>query len=108
MERACDRFLFGQCYPTDYLFGDGRTWHWRGGGDVKLMAVAGLVIGWKACIVAFIVGCIAGSIIHVIRMKVSGANHRLALGPYLSMGIWFAMLFSEPIIEWYLRLCGLA
>ena len=78
------------------------------GGDVKLMAVAGLVIGWKACIVAFIVGCIAGSIIHVIRMKVSGANHRLALGPYLSMGIWFAMLFSEPIIEWYLRLCGLA
>ena len=79
-----------------------------GGGDVKLMAVAGLVIGWKACIVAFIVGCIAGSIIHVIRMKVSGANHRLALGPYLSMGIWFAMLFSEPIIEWYLRLCGLA
>lgn len=30
-----------------------------GGGDVKLMAVAGLVIGWKACIVAFIVGCIA-------------------------------------------------
>ena len=79
-----------------------------GGGDVKLMAVAGLVIGWKACIVAFIVGCIAGSIIHVIRMKVSGANHRLALGLYLSMGLWFAMLFSEPIIEWYLRLCGLA
>lgn len=106
MERACDRFLFGQCYLIDHLFGDSGTRHC--GGDVKLMAVAGLVIGWKACIVAFIVGCIAGSIIHVIRMKVSGANHRLALGPYLSMGIWFAMLFSEPIIEWYLRLCGLA
>jgi len=66
------------------------------------------VIGFFSVSVILFVGCIAGSIIHVIRMKVSGANHRLALGPYLSMGIWFAMLFSEPIIEWYLRLCGLA
>ncbi|MCI5641494.1 MAG: prepilin peptidase [Lachnospiraceae bacterium] len=78
-----------------------------GGGDIKLMAVAGLIIGWKANILAFIVGCIVGSVLHLIRMKVSGAEHRLALGPYLSVGIWFAMLFGDPVIQWYLTMCGL-
>ena len=78
-----------------------------GGGDIKLMAVAGLIIGWKANILAFIVGCIVGSVLHLIRMKVSGAEHRLALGPYLSVGIWLAMLFGDPVIQWYLTMCGL-
>ena len=65
------------------------------------------IIPDKVNIVILVLGIIA-TIVDRPRMKVSGANHRLALGPYLSMGIWFAMLFSEPIIEWYLRLCGLA
>lgn len=78
-----------------------------GGGDIKLMAAAGLVVGWKVILLAFIVGCILGSVIHVIRMKVSKAEHKLALGPYLSMGIWLSMLFGRPVIDWYMRLCGL-
>lgn len=86
-----------------YLISVGRA---IGGGDVKLMAAAGLVIGWKASIVAFVLGCILGSVIHLIRMKKSGEERRLALGPYLSAGIWVAMLFGKPFIQWYLQLCG--
>lgn len=78
-----------------------------GGGDIKLMAAAGLIVGWKVNVLAFLLGCILGSVIHLIRMKVSKAEHKLALGPYLSMGIWIAMLFGEPVINWYLQLCGL-
>lgn len=74
-----------------------------GGGDVKLMAVCGLLLGWKLIILAFFLGCILGAIIHVLRMKISGEGHVLAMGPYLSMGIVVAMLWGNQLLEWYFR-----
>lgn len=73
-----------------------------GGGDVKLMAAAGLVIGWKLIILAFFIGCIVGSVIHLIRMKLSDADRVLAMGPYLAIGIMIATLWGESFISWYL------
>lgn len=73
-----------------------------GGGDVKLMAAAGLLIGWKLCLLALVVGCVVGSVIHIIRMKVTKADHVLAMGPYLSVGIATAVLIGQPIVDWYL------
>lgn len=73
-----------------------------GGGDVKLMATCGLLIGWKLIVLAFLLGCILGSVIHIIRMKVSGEDHVLAMGPYLSMGVALAILFGNQWINWYL------
>ena len=72
-----------------------------GGGDVKLMAVAGLFLGWKLALVALITGCLYGSVIHIIRMKVSGEGKQLAMGPYLSAGIVTALWFGQYIVEWY-------
>ena len=72
-----------------------------GGGDVKLMAVCGLVLGWKLIILAFLIGCILGAVIHVARMKISGESHVLAMGPYLSAGVFIAMLWGNRMIEWY-------
>lgn len=72
-----------------------------GGGDIKLMFAAGLLLGWKLCILAFFAGCLYGSVIHIIRMKVSKEGHVLAMGPYLSGGILTAVLFGNYIIEWY-------
>lgn len=73
-----------------------------GGGDVKLMAACGLFLGWKLVILAFLAGCILGAVIHVIRMKVSGEDHVLAMGPYLSAGVLIAMLWGEQMLAWYL------
>lgn len=72
-----------------------------GGGDIKLMAVSGLLIGWKCNVLALALGCIIGSIIHIIRMRVSKEDHVLALGPYLSVGIMIAALWGCNLIEWY-------
>lgn len=86
-----------------YYISDGRA---IGGGDVKLMAAAGLLIGWKLIILAFFLSCILGSVIHIIRMKVSKAEHVLAMGPYLSAGIMISIFFGEPILKWYLGMFG--
>lgn len=73
-----------------------------GGGDVKLMAAAGVVLGWKLIILAFIWACILGTVIHFLRMKVSHVQHILAMGPYLSIGIFLAALWGNSFWDWYL------
>ena len=79
-----------------------------GGGDIKLMAAAGLFLGWKRCILAFVIGCILGSVIHLIRMKVSKQDHVLAFGPYLAAGIFIASLWGNVLIDAYLRSFGVS
>ena len=74
-----------------------------GGGDIKLMAVCGLVLGWKLTVLSFFTGCILGAIIHLLRMRISGEGHVLAMGPYLSMGIVVAMLWGNQMIDWYFQ-----
>lgn len=77
-----------------------------GMGDVKLMAAAGLLLGWPRILLAMILGSVSGAIIHTIRMS-RGAGRKLAFGPYLSAGIWVAALFGERLIGAYLGLFGL-
>lgn len=77
-----------------------------GGGDVKLMAAAGLVTGWQLAWVGFIFGCVLGSVIHVIRMRVSKSDDPvLAFGPYLSLGLYLSVVWGWDFIYWYLRMC---
>lgn len=75
-----------------------------GGGDVKLMAACGFLIGWQKICFAFLAGCILGSVIHSIRMKRSGADHILAMGPYLSLGVFLSLFLCDPFVEWYISL----
>lgn len=84
-----------------YLLTGGRA---IGGGDIKLMAVAGMILGWKRIILAFVLGCILGSVIHLIRMRVTKAEHVLAMGPYLSAGILIASLWGDCLIRMYVSL----
>lgn len=79
-----------------------------GGGDVKLMAACGLFLGWRLVLAAFLLGCVLGSVIHLIRMRVSGAGRVLALGPYLSAGVFLALVWGGTLLSWYLGLFGAA
>lgn len=77
-----------------------------GMGDVKLVAAAGLLLGWPKMILAVLVGSLAGALIHSARMK-KGASNKLAFGPYLAAGIWFSALAGDRLITAYLSLFGL-
>lgn len=75
-------------------------------GDVKLMAGAGLLLGWKNVLLSMIIGSVSGLVIHLVRMS-RGAGRKLAFGPYLAAGIWISALAGDEIIGWYLGLFGL-
>ncbi len=77
-----------------------------GDGDIKLMAATGLLLGWKLNFLALGIGCISGSVIHLIRMKIKGSGSVLALGPYLSLGVYITMICGEQLISWYLNMLG--
>lgn len=79
-----------------------------GGGDIKLMGAAGLLVGWQGILLALVIGCVLGSIIHIARMKISKAGRVLAMGPYLAMGILIVILFGPQLIEGYKVLIGLS
>ena len=73
-----------------------------GGGDIKLMAATGLLLGWQNILLALMIGSIAGSVIHLTLMKVQGKDRVLAFGPYLALGIFVSMLYGNNLITWYL------
>ena len=78
-----------------------------GGGDVKLMAVAGFLLGWPCTLLATFIGLVLGGIVGVIKLiRKSGEKH-MAFGPYLSVGILVSMLWGMQIIFWYLNFFGL-
>ena len=87
-----------------YLLTGGRA---IGGGDIKLMFACGQLLGWELILLAFFLGCIIGSVVHIIRMSVKKAGRMLAMGPYLSAGILLAALWGNAWINWYLSLLGL-
>ena len=73
-----------------------------GGGDIKLMAAAGLLLGWQNILLSLMIGSIAGSVIHLALTKIQGKDRVLAFGPYLAFGIFISMLYGNDIITWYL------
>ena len=77
-----------------------------GMGDVKLVAGAGLLLGWSSMLLAVVIGSLSGAIIHSVRMR-HGADRKLAFGPYLAAGIWIAALGGQQIVDAYFGLFGL-
>lgn len=73
-----------------------------GMGDISLTAAAGFFLGWQLNILAFLLGCIFGAVIHMAMIKFRNHSHVLAFGPYLSLGILISMLFGKKILIWYL------
>ena len=74
-----------------------------GGGDVKLMAAAGFLLGWQNTLIAACIGLIIGGIYGVYLMafgKKSTKEH-FAFGPALCVGIALALFFGPQIGGWY-------
>ncbi len=73
-----------------------------GGGDVKLMAGCGLFLGLAPTVAAFVIACVVGSLVHVVRMRFFGASRTLAMGGYLAFGVFVSFVWGQQFISWYL------
>lgn len=72
-----------------------------GGGDIKLMAAAGLLLGWQKILFVMVIGALLGVFIHGLKMAITKEKSLLAFGPYLSMGIFIMMCYGNQLVDWY-------
>ncbi len=75
-----------------------------GGGDIKLIAVAGLLLGYQATIVTFVIASISGGLVAILLIILKQQNRKslIAFGPFLCLGIYISFLYGDQIAQWYL------
>ena len=80
-----------------------------GGGDIKLAAAMGLILGAEgtavAMLVAFNVAAVVGLVMIISRLK--ARSDQIPFGPYLVGGTIIAFLYGRDIVAWYLKINGI-
>lgn len=82
-----------------------------GGGDIKLLFVAGLYFGWQQCLFLIVVACVMGLVFGMYGQrrgaKSSADNEEANLipfGPSIAAACWITMLVGPQVLGWYLGL----
>lgn len=77
-----------------------------GGGDVKLLAMIGAFLGWRAVLFTLFAASLVGSVVGVSLMYLQKKDGKLAIpfGPYLAFGAVLYIFYGKQIIFWYLNI----
>jgi len=77
-----------------------------GGGDIKLFAVIGLVLGTKDVLLAFFIATIVGTLFSLFGMISKKLTRKSAIpfGPFISLGALVAYFYGDSIIQWYVQI----
>jgi len=75
-----------------------------GGGDIKLMAVCGFLLGWQGVLVAFFVAVLLGGgwAVYLLASGRGKRGQHMAFGPALCVGIFFSLLWGADVLAWYM------
>lgn len=76
-----------------------------GGGDIKLFAALGFLLGWEKILLTLLISSIIAAIIGITMAKSkkeSIKGKHIPFGPYICFGAMIALLFGDAIISWYL------
>ncbi len=75
-----------------------------GGGDIKLMAMIGGLLGWKGVFATTFFGSLSGSLVGIFLMifKGKGRKTKIPFGPFLAFGAIISLFWGQEILMWYL------
>lgn len=76
-----------------------------GGGDIKLMAMIGLMIGWKLTVLSILLSIYIGGLIGglLLLLKFKKRGDAIPFGPFIAIGTVVSILFGNEIILWYIN-----
>jgi len=74
-----------------------------GGGDIKLMAMIGIFLGWKLTLLAILLSVYAGGFIGgmLLLLRIKKRGEHIAFGPFIAMGTFAAAIYGNQILYWY-------
>ncbi|MGB7606077.1 MAG: prepilin peptidase [Lutisporaceae bacterium] len=75
-----------------------------GGGDIKLMAVLGLFLGWKMVILVALLSFLLGAIISLVLIiaKIKGRKDYIPFGPFIATAALITIFHGSQILHLYL------
>lgn len=100
--------LLGTLLITVFFFS---LWYFTKGrgmgfGDVKYCLPMGLLLGWPIMLVgvfmSFVIGAVVG--LAMIGLKKKTMKAVIPFGPFLVVGTVIALVYGDPIMQWYLGL----
>lgn len=73
-------------------------------GDVKLVFLMGLILGWPNILLALFLSFFSGAIVGIflIILGQKGLKSQIPFGPFLSASAIFALLYGEQMIDRFL------
>lgn len=76
-----------------------------GGGDVKLLAMIGAWLGWKAILFTLFFASLLGTLIGgmVMLIQKEGRHYAIPFGPFLAFSALAYVFFGPQLIAWYLN-----
>ena len=91
-------------FATGYALVTGRQG--MGGGDIKLLAMIGGLLGWQGALLSLMLAAFAGSIVGTVIILCKGRDMKYAVpfGPFLSLGALVTIAFGDFLIASYLQL----
>lgn len=77
-----------------------------GGGDIKLLAWIGALIGWKGIPFVIMISAIIGSVVGILasRKSSTGLKTVIPFGPFLALAALIYLFGGESIALWYSQL----
>ena len=75
-----------------------------GGGDIKLLFVTGLYLGWQLNILCLFLACILGILFGLIANRKKDSQTLFACGPVITAAAIVTLLAGQPLLEAYLSL----
>ena len=93
----------GMLYAVAYGYYLWRGEDGMGMGDVKMLAMLGAFLGWKAVLVTLILASFAGAFVGLGMMSLQkgGMRYALPFGTFLALGAVAAMFAGDQLIAWY-------
>jgi leader peptidase (prepilin peptidase)/N-methyltransferase len=77
-----------------------------GGGDIKLLAMIGALIGWQGILFTIFFSSLSGTLVGLALTLPAGRSmkSRLPFGPFLAAGAMAYIFFGTELIQWYLEI----
>ena len=75
-----------------------------GMGDVKLMGLFGLIIGWQGVIITLFISSLLGLLVGLTMIATKAVQWKqgIPFGPYLCIGAIMASFWGQEILQWYI------
>lgn len=75
-----------------------------GGGDVKLLSIIAVLLGFNLTLVAVVIACLSALLIHIplVLSRKLNSKHPIPFAPFIFLGTFSAYFLQDVFIKWFM------